>query len=330
MFPSIGTTPVDELRRADLMAIIDAQKAGDKQRTASMLFSDLKQMFSFALDREYVTSDPMATAKKARIVGAATERDRALTTSELTALAAALPQAGLGERPSAGIWLLLATGARIGELMGGIWADSLPRAAPERRARLEALQAVADNAGAKFGIVDLESRTWHLPDTKNQRDHTIWLSDFTLSQLARLRVKRPKLPDSDDLSPWLFPGRDARRPLDVKTFGKQLADRQRPADRRLKGRSKNTGALILEGGRWTAHDLRRTAGTLMASIAISGDTIDECLNHMIESRVRRTYIRDRREAEQVNAFNALGVRLQQVVDGIEVPVHTPQTGRPHH
>jgi hypothetical protein len=29
----------------------------------------------------------------------------------------------------------------------------------------------------------------------------------------------------------------------------------------------------------------------MASLGISGDVIDECLNHMIESRMRRTRVR---------------------------------------
>jgi hypothetical protein len=53
----------------------------------------------------------------------------------------------------------------------------------------------------------------------------------------------------------------------------------------------------------------------MASIGISGDVIDECLNHVIESRVRRTYIRDRRPLEQANAFDALGSRLAQIAAG---------------
>ena len=47
----------------------------------------------------------------------------------------------------------------------------------------------------------------------------------------------------------------------------------------------------------------------MAKLGFSGDVIDECLNHVIESRVRRTYIRDRRPEEQARAFDALGVRL---------------------
>ena len=52
----------------------------------------------------------------------------------------------------------------------------------------------------------------------------------------------------------------------------------------------------------------------MASLGVSGDVIDECLNHVIESKVRRTYIRDRREADQALAFEALGEHLQAIWD----------------
>ena len=51
----------------------------------------------------------------------------------------------------------------------------------------------------------------------------------------------------------------------------------------------------------------------MASLGVSGDVIDECLNHMIESRVRRTYIRDRRVVQQRQAFDALGKFLDGLV-----------------
>jgi integrase len=80
-------------------------------------------------------------------------------------------------------------------------------------------------------------------------------------------------------------------------------------------RSKATHSLALPGGKWTAHDLRRTAGTLTAGMGISGDVIDECLNHMVESRVRRTYIPDRRETEQARAFDALGMKFSILPTG---------------
>jgi len=71
--------------------------------------------------------------------------------------------------------------------------------------------------------------------------------------------------------------------------------------------------LVLPGGRWTPHDLRRSAATLMAELGVSGDVIDECLNHIIESRVRRVYVRNRRLSDQAKAFDALGECLNRLV-----------------
>jgi hypothetical protein len=90
--------------------------------------------------------------------------------------------------------------------------------------------------------------------------------------------------------------------------GKQLADRQSSESARLQNRTKSVDALVLEGGRWTAHDLRRTASTLMSQLGISNDVINECENH-IKQGMSGVYIQDRREAEQVKAFDALGQKL---------------------
>ena len=111
--------------------------------------------------------------------------------------------------------------------------------------------------------------------------------------------------------------KDNTGPVCLKSFNKQLSDRQRTDEERMSNRSKAVDALTLPGGRWTPHDLRRTAASLMAGMGISGDVIDECLNHQIENRVRRVYIRDRREADQARAFDALGARLAGLVEQIE-------------
>jgi len=166
----------------------------------------------------------------------------------------------------------------------------------------------------KVGFVDLARGTWHIPVTKNQRSHTIHLSDFARAQLKKLEVLRKSRSDTPaSLSPWVFSNDGGDGPVGVKTLGKQLSDRQREAKGPLRGRSKSTTSLSLPGGRWTAHDLRRTAATFMAALGVSGDVIDECLNHVIESRVRRTYIRDRRTVQQLQAFDALGKFLDGLV-----------------
>ncbi|MDP1898981.1 MAG: tyrosine-type recombinase/integrase, partial [Rubrivivax sp.] len=240
--------------------------------------------------------------------GASVERDRVLSTSELEGLASALPASGLTDRTVAGVWLVLATGVRAGELLGATWCGS--------DFDLAELKSAADASAVKLGVVDLTAGRWHILETKNQRSHTIHLSDYAVKQFERLAQFREAIPgDPNQPSPWVFPNASGTGPVGVKSFGKQLADRQRPPERRLKHRSRDTEALLLPGGRWTAHDLRRTAATLMAELGFGGDIIDECLNHMIESRVRRVYVRDRRVADQARAFNALGARLEVLSAG---------------
>ncbi|MEX8518270.1 MAG: tyrosine-type recombinase/integrase [Leptothrix sp. (in: b-proteobacteria)] len=298
VFPLIGDLCATDVTKADILRVTDAQMSAGKQRTAAMVFSDLRQMFHFALDRELIAADPMATLKKARIVGQMVERERILSDDEIEALAAAIPRARLNQRSERAIWLILATGVRVGELMGATWLDADHNS--------QELQAVAEVEGVKFGTVDPVAKTWHMPDTKNGRPHTIHLSAFAVQQFEQLHLLRESVP-------WVFPNAASTGPVCVKSFGKQIADRQRTEDERMSGRSKAVDALTLPGGRWTAHDLRRTAASIMASLGISGDVIDECLNHVIESRVRRTYIRNRREADQIRAFDALGLRLAELV-----------------
>jgi integrase len=301
VFPGLGDRAAADLRKADFMMILDAAKAQGKLRTCNVLLAEIKQMLRFAVTREIIPINPLEGVTKRDAGGTETSRERVLAPTELQALAEKLPRSTLSKRSELAVSIILGTMCRAGELMGAVWA--LPGL------NVNALAEQADAAGAKFGLVDLERRTWHLPTTKNERPHTIHLSEFTVCHLLQLWQLR-------ELGvPWLYPNSDSTGPVDVKTFGKQLADRQRPAERRLRGRASATDALVLPGGTWTAHDLRRTSASLMAALGISGDVIDECLNHVIESRVRRTYIRDRRPLQQAQAFDALGCRLQELMEG---------------
>lgn len=328
LFPKWGDVPAAELTKADWLGPLDAAKGEGKLRTANMLLAEEKQMLNFAVDRALVPSNPLALVKKRSIGGADTARERVLSEEEIGELATALPAAKLGERTECAIWLTLATGVRIGELTGPVWAEDLPAAAKARQVRLAQLQAICEPLDIKLGVVDLAARTWYLPTTKNGRDHRIHLSDFALTQLRRLHALREPLHAPDDLgregaanansaySPWVFPGRDNRLPLNVKSIGKQLADRQRPAAKRLAGRTTATSSLALPGGRWTAHDLRRTSASMMARLGFATDVVNEALNHITTDRMARVYIRDRREADQRRAFDTLGLRLAQVLSGL--------------
>ena len=318
VFQSIGGVVLADVSKADLLALLDAQKSAGKMRTANMLLADLKQMLDFALEREIIDRNPLATVKKSKIGGPSVERDRALSDEEIKSLVDCIAGAGMNIRNATAIWLTLATGVRVGELMGAVWIDALPVDPKPRKARMDALQAVADAEGVKLGIVDIEAKQWYLPTSKNQRDHTIHLSDFAVQQLKALTRHREVMRGSStgEKSPWVFPATDNHKPVCVKSFGKQLADRQRAPEKRMRNRTKATTSMVLPGGRWTAHDLRRTAATVMARCGFGSDTINECLNHIQSDRMARVYIQDRREADQVKAFDALGKRLTELTTGV--------------
>jgi len=116
--------------------------------------------------------------------------------------------------------------------------------------------------------VDLEQAAWRIPagNRKNAKDHTVYLSDFAKSQCQELRALTGD-------SKWSLPSRDGERHICLKSITKQMKDRMR--DQPLSNRTKATGALLLSGGPWTPHDLRRTGATMMGGLGVMGEVIDE-------------------------------------------------------
>ena len=79
----------------------------------------------------------------------------------------------------------------------------------------------------------------------------------------------------------------------------------------MKGRANVALAetLVLPGGRWTPHDLRRTGATIMVSLGVLPEVAERCLNHTEENKVKRIYQRHSYEVEMREAWRLLGERL---------------------
>lgn len=272
----MGERYADEITRADIMNVLDTVKARGASRLANRLLAELRQMFGFALVREIVTTDPTAGIEKKHVGGQEEERDRVLSEAEIKALPAKLEAANLLDSSKHGIWVMLGTLARMGEL-----------------------------TRARITDIDIDAGTWTIPaeHSKNTKEHTIYLSDFAKRHMRGLLA----LTTSDI---WLFPATRTDGPVSSKSITKQVYDRQGAVDKHpLKKRSKKIDVLKLPGGRWTPHDLRRTGATLMGELGVHGDVIEKCLNHLEQSRIKRTYQRAVREQEQRDAWAALGARL---------------------
>lgn len=284
VFPLIGDMAAEDVKKAHVQEIVDKIKSratGSQTmtRTAKKTLADLRQMFGFAMDRDYIEVDPTARIKKAKI-GKDVERDRVLAEPELIDLFQKLPKAGMADTSQLALLLQLSTVTRIGEVLGARWEH-----------------------------VDTERRIWTLPETKNGKRHEIWLSDFALHQLLRLK-------EITGLTPWLFPAARTKkdRPdfadhVCEKTVTKQVGDRQRPGAEPMSGRSKHVDALVLAGGKWTPHDLRRTGATMMAELGALPDVVERCLNHTEEKKVKRIYQRAQYEGPMRDAWRLLGERL---------------------
>ena len=284
VFPLIGNVAAADVSKAHIQEIVDTIKSRatptqNMVRTAKKTLADMRQMFGFALDRDYVDADPTARVKKSRI-GADVERDRVLSEAELILLFQKLPRAGLAATSQLALLIQLTTAVRIGEILAARWE-----------------------------YVDFERRSLNLPETKNGKRHEIWLSDFALLQLQRLH-------ENTGLTPWLFPATNTQKDqpdfadhVCVKTVTKQVGDRQRPGVAPMNGRTKEVDALVLPGGKWTPHDLRRTAATTMAELGALPDVVEKCLNHVEVGKVKRIYQRAQYEGPMREAWRLLGDRL---------------------
>lgn len=279
VLPVIGSLPPAEVRKGHIAAILDKIASRGTNRMTNQTLSYLRQMFRFGLSRDYIEVEPTAALRKEEFGGKEYSRTRVLSEDEIRLLAQLLPKVAMEHQNQVAIWLILATACRVSELFSAEWHE-----------------------------IDLEAGEWLIPKekTKNRHAHLVHLSAFALRHFQALYDKRQS-------HQWVFPAqRKEVGHLCDRTLQKQIKDRQRGAT--MKGRCKDNQALVLPGGEWKTHDLRRTASTLMGELGIRPDVIDRCQNHVEAKDVTRTYQRQELLAERRQAFDLLGQRLEILVN----------------
>jgi integrase len=280
VFPLIGDMAAEDVRKTHIQAILDAIRArgtDDRPRISMQkkTLADMRQMFCWALERDYLLADPTAVIRKAKL-GASTERERVLSEAEVIALFKKLLASDLVETSRLALMIQLSTASRIGETLQARWAH-----------------------------VDFERRIWGVPASvaKNGKAHTVTLSEFAQQQFQALHALT-------GATPWLFPNSDLSAPVCPKSTTKQVGDRQRYAKPIMKNRSQDAHALELPGGRWVPHDLRRTAATMMVELGVLPDVVEKCLNHTEPNKLKRIYQRASYEQPMRLAWQLLGKRLE--------------------
>ena len=291
VLPELGAMAVEDVKKRHAAAMLDKIKERGVGRMVNLMLAQVRQMFRFAVARDWIEADPTAVLKKSDFGGKEVERERTLSEAEIRELAIKLPAAKFIPSTEAAIWIMLSTCCRVGEISKARWSD-----------------------------LDVDARRWRIPpaNAKNGREHTVALSDFAASHFEALRAIQTS-------SAWILP---ASRPndsgeethVDDKSISKQIRDRQRTTP--MKGRSKASAAVLLAGGEWTPHDLRRTGATLMGDLGVDGDVIERCLNHIEPNRIKRTYQRQRTDVAKAEAWRLLGDRLELLTQANDTNIVT--------
>lgn len=305
--PFIGHTPVRSLTEKQIQDVYRKVIDRGTERTAVDLSNSIGQMMRWAEKRQpwralLIDGNPAELVNVKKLVSHdyTEERDRVLSFKEIRELKNIFTRMDQDyaeakckydvERPllpetQIALWICLSTLSRIGELLMAQWSH-----------------------------VDLEKREWFIPaeNTKahrgNKQDQVVYLSDFALTQFETLK----KLTGNTQ---WLFPANDPKTHVSVKTVSKQVGDRQIKFKSRkdLKNRV-NSNALVLSGGEWTPHDLRRTGATVMQSLGVPLEVIDRCQNHIIAgAKVRRHYLHYEYAAEKAAAWTKLGNLIEAIL-----------------
>jgi integrase len=285
LLPELGRMKVSDVRRRDVIEIIEA-KAEATPRAAAQVLLYARRLFDFAVDREYIPANPLAGLKPASITVKGKRdplrqvaRGRILDHDEIRTFWAAVETCGLHRLTALALKLVLVTGQRPGEvagirfdeIKGDVW--TIPAS---RRGKTETSHNVHLTATAKAIIADAKA------------------------ELARLAPRRIVDPSGHIFEAW--PGKPVNnaalcRAVDRATVALGAKD-------------------VPQWGRWTPHDLRRTMRTGLSACRVRPDIAELTIGHT-KRGILAVYDLHGFEQERRAAMEAWEARLLTVIDGAD-------------
>jgi integrase len=195
--PAIGRKKLAELRRADIVELLDdLQNEKGFRAQVNRIRSQIIAALNWAIEREYLETNPAAAIKKRKIEGS---RDRVLTDDELRAIWQAADGLSEPSRSLVKAWIL--TGQRRDEVRCMTWNEvDLGRA-------VWTLPA-ARNKGKRDHEIPLTSAMVGLLDALHRRGVPVFTADGTKSYAGQKRLKTI-LDRGSGVTGWTF--HDLRR-----------------------------------------------------------------------------------------------------------------------
>ncbi len=240
VYPYLGDWPVDEIKKQDVIAALEALRQrgkirgkGKMGRQLNIALMLIRRVLQHAVDELDLVDYNVAWRIKKRVTEKS--KDRALSGAEIKTLFDRLPSTGLAPVTILSLKFQLLTGTRISEVAELPWSE-----------------------------IDRDLALWKLPAarSKNGKPGDIPISPQAFAVLDEVRAFYGK-------SKWCFPSpQGGSGHLTVSVAQKAL-------NRLFQHRDRPLGDLE----KLTPHDLRRTASTAMGNMGITQDVIDACLRN---------------------------------------------------
>jgi integrase len=171
------------------------------------------------------------------------------------------------------------------------------------------LTAARKTEAADLEWTELTQADWTLPAARNKTKIDLVRP---LSKLARTILPKPD-------GKFVFTKGGS-------SINKRLAGYKHNFDILVLDELRKTDAAAQPLPRWTLHDLRRTARSLMSRAGVPSDHAERCLGHVIGG-VRGVYDRHEYHAEKQQAFEALAGIIERIVTGTQAGVVQLRRGK---
>jgi integrase len=184
IIPAIGGKALDQVTVTDVLAITDKIKNRGSDQMALQTRNVLKRLFSYAIARQKMTTNP-AAAIEAKYIATAKSRDVALTPSETGRLLRAIYQSSMNRSHKLALHLLILCMVRKSEMIEARWEE-----------------------------IDLANAEWSIPGERMKMDHPHFVP---LSRQAVAMLDELKGLSSG--SEWVFPSRNTlSKPISKTTL----------------------------------------------------------------------------------------------------------------
>jgi integrase len=179
--------------------------------------------------------------------------------------------------------------------------DAVPRpSCYARYVRFLLHTATRRNEASRMRWDEIVGEVWTIPGAryKSKRDHAVPLTAATRKLIG-------EKPNDITKHPYVFSTTGGELAFSGTSWAKSILEKKIAELRKADGREPMP--------RWTLHDLRRTARSLMSRAGVPTDHAERAIGHAIRG-VRGTYDRHRYDSEKRQAFESLALLIGQILN----------------